>query len=104
MKHPLPAALALLAAGTIAASSLADKPGVPACVKWGPLTVSTPTGYNHVVWIENECSAPAACTLSTDVAPDPIEATVAAKEKAELTTFRGSPASEFKAKVSCKLQ
>jgi len=107
MKHPPAAALALLfaaAIGTTAASTLADKPGVPACVKWGPLVVSTPTGYNHVVWIDNACDAPAACSISTDIAPDPVSATVPAKQKVELTTFRGSPSYEFKAKVSCKLE
>src|SRR6185312_6687649 len=107
MKHPPAAALALLvtaAIGTIAASTLAEKPGVPACVKWGKQVVSTPTGYNHVVWIDDTCDAPAACVVSTDVAPDPISTTVPAKKKVELTTFRGSPASEFTAKVSCKLE
>ncbi len=76
----------------------------PSCVRsWGQ-TVAAGVGYNHVVGIENNCERPVACTISTDVAPDPIQATVPAKERTELTTFRGSPASAFKPHVECKLQ
>jgi hypothetical protein len=86
------------------ATAHADKPAVPACVKWSGQTVATAVGYNHVVTIENGCDKTAACTVSTDVAPDPIHATVASKERTELVTFRGSPSYTFKPKVECSLQ
>jgi hypothetical protein len=76
----------------------------PACVRWWPQTVHAGIGYNHVVGIENTCERTVACSVSTDVAPDPIQAAVSPKQKVELTTFRGSPSSTFKAKVECKLQ
>ena len=53
----------------------AEKTPAPACLKWSSLTVATAYGYNHVVEIENTCDKAAACVVSTDVAPDPIEAT-----------------------------
>jgi hypothetical protein len=108
MKHPR-AALATLAAlaallALASAADAQDKKGTPACVHWSGLTVATAVGYNHVVEIENTCDKPAACVVSTDVAPDPIKATVASKEKTELVTFRGSPSYTFKPKVECTLQ
>ena len=111
MKHPRTAPLTLAALVTLAAlAALApaagaqEQKGTPACVRWWGQTVATGAGYNHVVGIENGCSKPAACVVSTDVAPDPIRVTVAPKERTELTTFRGSPSSTFKPKVECTLQ
>jgi hypothetical protein len=95
---PLASVLALLAfAATARASN-------PACIKWHATPYARTTGYDHVVTIENGCDKPALCTVSTDVAPDPIQATVPPKDKIELTTFRGSPASTFRAKVDCSLK
>jgi hypothetical protein len=108
MKHPR-AALATLAAlvallALASAADAQDKKGTPACVRWSGQTVATAAGYNHVVEIENTCDKPAACAVSTDVAPDPLHVTVASKEKTELVTFRGSPSYTFKPKVECTLQ
>ena len=102
MKLPRAALLALFGLGALAAPARAEK--TPACVRWWGQVVSAGLGYNHVVGIENGCDRSAACVVSTDVAPDPIQATVPAKQKVELVTFRGSPASTFKPKVECKLQ
>jgi hypothetical protein len=93
---------ALLTLGALAAPAHAED--TPACVRWWGQTVRAGVGYNHVVGIENTCDRAAACVVSTDVAPDPIQATVSPKQKVELTTFRGSPSYAFKAKVTCKLQ
>jgi hypothetical protein len=92
--------LGALAGG--APPALADQ--TPACVRWWGQTVHMGVGYNHVVGIENTCERTAVCSVSTDVAPDPIQATVSPKQKVELTTFRGSPSSVFRPKVECKLQ
>jgi hypothetical protein len=104
MKHVCVAlvVLAPLALVALAPAARADK--TPACVRWWQQTVAVGYGYNHVVGIENTCDKPVACAVSTDVAPDPIKATVAPKEKTELVTYRGSPASTFKAKVECTTQ
>jgi hypothetical protein len=96
------AALAVLAALALASSAQADK--TPACVHWWPQTVAMGIGYNHVVGIDNTCERAAVCTISTNIAPDPIQATVGSKERVELTTFRGSPSRVFQARVDCALQ
>jgi hypothetical protein len=95
---------ALVVVGLTCAVTSSAHASVPACIKWWSQTVATATGYNHVVGLQNDCDKPAACTVSTDVAPDPIQVTVSPKQKTELTTFRGSPSYTFKAKVDCKLE
>jgi hypothetical protein len=75
----------------------------PACIHWWSRAVGG-MGYNHVVGIENGCDKPAACTVSTDVAPSPVQATVPAKERVDVMTFRGSPTTVFKPNVACTLQ
>ena len=102
MKLSRTAPLALL--GLLALASTARAGKTPACVRWWGQPVSTATGYNHVVGIENGCDRPVACVISTNVAPDPITASVPAKQKIELVTFRGSPSSAFTPKVECTLQ
>ena len=96
------AVLVLLVVAVPTSDAFAEK--TPACIKWWGQTVQTSAGNNHVVGIENGCERPASCTVSTDVAPDPIQATVQPKQRTELVTFRGSPAFTFKPKVDCKLE
>lgn len=76
----------------------------PPCVKFWGQTRARVVGYDHVVVIDNTCARPAACVVSTDVAPEPLRVTVAARESTALTTFRGSPASVFTPRVACQLQ
>ncbi len=110
MKALRAAPLVLLALAAFAAFSAFSPRGAqaekktPPCIRFWGQVVSTAAGHNHVVGIQNSCDSPALCTVSTDVAPDPIQATVPAKQKIELTTFRGSPASTFTPKVECTLQ
>ena len=73
----------------------------PPCIRFSGHVVATAVGYNHVVAIENSCDGAALCTVSTDVAPDPIQATVPTKQRIELVTFRGSPSYTFTPKVEC---
>ncbi len=96
------AALVLLVVAAPASSALAEKK-TPSCIKWWGQTVQTAVGNNHVVTIQNNCERQASCVVSTDVAPAPIQASVPAKQRTELVTFRGSPAFVFKPTVECTL-
>jgi hypothetical protein len=96
------AAVALLAQSAFSLRAWAH--GTPSCVHWSGITVATAVGYNHVVRIDNACDRAATCTVSTDVAPTPIQAAVPPKQRVELVTFRRSPAYTFKARASCILQ
>ena len=95
------AALVLLVFAASAPPALAD--GTPACIRWSQQTVHTSAGNNHVVFVENTCARSASCSISTDVAPDPIQASLQPNQRTELVTFRGSPAFTFRARVECKL-
>ncbi len=93
-----------VAAPAAGADAGAPPPAVPPCVKVQTQAIFSGAGYNHVVGIENGCTRAAACEVSTDVAPEKLAVTVPPSESRELVTFRGSPASEFKATVKCALK
>src|SRR5258708_2060736 len=58
-------------------------------------------GYNHVVVLMNACEHAEACTVTTDVNPEPIKATVPPRSSTEVVTFLGSPARVFVPKAIC---
>lgn len=82
----------------------AGVPGLPACIHYRADSRYVPYGYNHVVVIENGCSKPAACTVSTDVVPQVQNVDVPAGRTAEVTTFMGSPQQSFTPRVRCQLR
>ena len=96
----------MLALGALVLTLAADagSPAMPACIHWRADSRYVPYGYNHVVVIENGCSKPAACTVSTDVVPQPQNVDVPAGKTAEVTTFMGSPQQSFVPKVRCQLR
>lgn len=106
MKPSQPAALlfvGLTALASFPSATQADPKPQPACIRSGGEARARTVGWDHVVWIENGCEKAATCVVTTDVAPEPVTQVVGAKQRVELTTFRGSPASAFKPKVDCKL-
>jgi hypothetical protein len=104
-------ATALLASAAVLASTLvpagaaepAENGSVP-CVRWRTDAIYRNYGYDHVVTLFNGCDAPAVCTVTTNVNPDPIGVQVAPGKEAEVLTFRGSPARSFEARVRCALE
>lgn len=90
-----------------AAESLAEgerEPGASLsdCVKVRSEARYGAYGYDHIVELENTCAKTVTCSVVTNVNKQPSEVTIAPNTKASVTTFRGSPAREFKADVSCK--
>ena len=97
----------LCALALIAPSSRADKKPAPPeakCVAWHTEVRARAYGYDHFVILDSSCASDASCTVSTDVNPSPQVAVVAPGARVEVATFLGSPASEFKATVSCVLK
>ena len=72
------------------------------CVKWKSEAVYVAYGYNHLVHLENTCKKAMRCEVKTDVNPEPQSADLEPEEKETVVTFMGSPASEFKATVTCE--
>jgi len=58
-------------------------------------------GYDHIVVLESRCSQKARCEVSTDVNPALETLSMPPSERAEVLTFRGSPARQFFARVRC---
>lgn len=93
-----------LAALVITLAADAGAPPMPACIHHRAESRYVPYGYNHVVVIENGCSKPAACSVSTDVVPQPQNVDVPAGKIAEVVTFMGSPQQSFVPKLRCQLR
>lgn len=96
----------MLAIGALVLTLAADAgaPPMPACVHFRAESRYVPYGYNHIVYIENGCSKPAMCSVSTDVVPEPQNVDVPAGKAAEVTTFMGSPQRAFTPRVRCSLR
>jgi hypothetical protein len=94
----------LCALGLFAPTTRADKKPSPPeakCVAWHTEVRARAYGYDHFVILDSSCAGEATCTVSTDVNPSPQTAVVPAGARVEVATFLGSPATEFKATVSC---
>ena len=75
----------------------------PTCIEYRAEARYSGVGYDHLVHISNQCDRAAACDVSTNVNPDKMHVVLASKSTQTLLTWRGSPAREFKATVSCRL-
>ena len=58
-------------------------------------------GYDHVVRLLNRCGRRMSCDVATDVNPAATRVSIAANERRDVLTFRGSPAREFAPVVAC---
>jgi hypothetical protein len=90
-------------AGAPADAGDAGASPVPACMSVSTSSRYVPWGYNHIVILRNGCSKTARCMVSTDVNPAAQIVEVAAGATVEVTTFMGSPAYVFVARVRCTL-
>ncbi len=59
-------------------------------------------GYDHLVHIDNGCERQIACTIVTNVNPKPLRTTLSARTQTAVLTYRGSPARQFNASVTCR--
>jgi len=73
----------------------------PACLTFSTEARFVGLAYNHIVHIANGCGVPKACTVRTDVNPQPLAVTVPSGSTVDVVTFIGSPARTFNASVLC---
>lgn len=59
-------------------------------------------GFDHLVFLSNECDARMLCLVTTNVNPEAQKVELEPFEKKPVLTFRGSPAMKFKADVRCQ--
>lgn len=91
---------ALVAAPTTGAAESSD---VPVCVHARAEARYIGFAYDHFVHIRNDCKQTAACTVTTNINPDPIDVRVAAGRTRSVLTYRASPAREFTYTLRCSL-
>jgi hypothetical protein len=96
------AVVVFVIAGATVAAAPAQR-GYPDCIDvWGEARYRN-YGYDHIVHVENRCTAIAICDVATNVNPSPERTTVAPRQAVEVLTFRGSPSREFVPRVECSL-
>jgi hypothetical protein len=104
-----PAAVTLVALLALAGAALVTAPAVAAdagaepaaCVAIRAEVRYGAAGYNHIVVLTNACAKPQVCTVTTDVNPEPIKATVPPRSTTDVVTFMGSPARVFVPHAIC---
>ncbi len=92
----------LLAGGHGTAGDAWNQGGQVTCVQWKSEVRYSGYGYDHLVHLDNQCDHAVTCHVTTDVNPEGVKESLKPKAKATVLTMRGSPAREFKAKVSCQ--
>jgi hypothetical protein len=98
MRRLVQVSLGLTASLFVAVVTRADAP----CVGVSSRAVYRNYGYDHIVYLTSRCDRAATCDVSTDVNPTAEHVTVPPKERIEVLTFRGSPASAFTPHVTCR--
>jgi hypothetical protein len=94
----------LLGSASVAPSSTASAPAVPACVQSQAQSRYLGFAYDHIVLINNRCDKAASCSVTTSSNPEPIHATVDANQAREVLTFRANPARTFTYELRCTLE
>jgi hypothetical protein len=98
---------ALALAGSSAPPPFSSEPATAdpslSCVDYRAEARYSGVGYDHLVHISNQCEKAVRCDVSTNVNPDKVQVVVASKATETVLTWRGSPAREFTAAVSCRL-
>lgn len=72
------------------------------CVAIGGASVWGGFGYNHLVFLTNRCEATILCTVTTNIDPEPQEATVPINATVQVVTATNSPMRAFIPFVSCE--
>lgn len=85
-------------------ASAAEPSKFPACIGVRASAPYTGAGYDHIVTLTSSCEKSAACHIVTDVSPQAIDVSLAPGDSRDVLTYRGSPASTFRARVSCQLE
>ena len=94
--------LMILAMSGFAATEPTPAGGTTGCVTWTTEARYEGLGYNHYVHLKSACKEVMVCSVTTNANPDPTMATLQPGGKTRVITYRGSPASEFTANVSCE--
>jgi len=74
----------------------------PACIEVGGISMWGITGYNHIVFLTSRCQPTLVCVVSSDVTPEPREATVPGNTTVSVFLAYNSPAPFFHPNVSCE--
>ncbi len=90
-----------VAAAGVAVALNSGNAGPSNCVSWSTEAKMDAYGFDHFVNLESTCPAKVSCAITTSTNPDTLNATLEAGEKKRVLIWRGSPARELTAQVTC---
>jgi hypothetical protein len=98
------AAIALVSAsGSLLAQQARIAGTRPDCTTVTAQPIFNGSGYNHLVTIANGCATTVSCTVTTDVNPRPISATVEPRQSRTVNTYFNAAAYGFTPTVHCAM-
>ena len=99
-------AVGLIASGVAASAAVAlnaGNAGPKDCIAWSTEAKMDAYGYDHFVNLESKCAAAMTCEIKTSTNPQPTRATVQPGHNQRVLIWRGSPARELSAEVTCEV-
>lgn len=90
-----------VAAGLVTVALNAGSAGPSNCVAWSTETKMDAYGFDHFVNLESKCPVAVACDITSSTNPQTVHANVKPGEKQRVLVWRGSPARELSAEVTC---
>jgi hypothetical protein len=96
------AGLFVALAGSAARAAPPSAPPPLECVAVQTEASFATVGYDHLVHLTNNCKKATTCSVKTNVNPEAASVQLAPGESQTVVTWRGSPAREFTADVSCR--
>jgi hypothetical protein len=75
--------------------------GPKGCVSWETRSVFTGADFDHSISLTSKCAAPIRCAIQPSIG-EALSATVAPNKTEHVLIWRGSPAREVSAEVTCE--
>lgn len=91
----------LIVATAIADAGHEGSAGPKNCVSWSAEAKMDAYGYDHFVNLESKCQIAVDCIIVSSTSRDPVRARLSAGAKQRVLIWRGSPARELTASVTC---
>lgn len=101
---PLLVGLVIMAVAGIAIAQGSVEGDRPTCVRVTATPRPQAYGFDHVVSVANGCERPIVCRVSSDVNPAVQRLTIGPGASEDTLLWRGSPASAFRALVTCEMR
>ena len=92
-----------LASHAMAGGAASGTAGPSGCVSWSAQARPAGFAFDHTIDLESRCQAVVTCDIRSSTNPQSMTATLQPSDKKTLLIWRGSPAREVTAEVTCRV-